>query len=114
MPTRAFTSKVFDSDPIRPAQPPRPFGLMDIAGVGVTNVLSYQIARAAGREGSSRSSCRTINPTRSRVHLVHPGQAILPLKLRRFMEFAASRMRKSLPADLAKLSAPKTSAEKKK
>jgi hypothetical protein len=48
------------------------------------------------------------------VHLVHPEQAILPLKLRRFTEFAASRLRKSLAADLAKLSAPKTSAEKKK
>ena len=48
------------------------------------------------------------------MHPVHPGQAILPLKLRRFTEFAASRLRKSLPADLAKLSAPKTSAEKKK
>ena len=46
------------------------------------------------------------------VHLVHPGQAILPLKLRRFTEFAASL--KSLAADLAELSAPKTSAEKKK
>jgi hypothetical protein len=45
------------------------------------------------------------------VHLVHPGQAILPLKLRRFTEFAASRLRKSLAADLAKLSAPKTSAD---
>jgi hypothetical protein len=48
------------------------------------------------------------------VHLVHPGHAILPLKPRRFTEFAASRLRKSLAAHLAKLSAPKTSAEKKK
>jgi hypothetical protein len=47
------------------------------------------------------------------VHVVHPGQAILPLKLRRFTEFAASRLRKSLAADLAKLSAPKTSAQKR-
>jgi hypothetical protein len=48
------------------------------------------------------------------VYLVHPEQAILPLKLRRFTEFAASRLRKSPAADVAKLSAPKTSAEKKK
>jgi hypothetical protein len=46
MPSRVFTSRVFDSDPIRPAQPPRAFGLIDIAGVGVTNALSYQIKRA--------------------------------------------------------------------
>ena len=45
------------------------------------------------------------------MHPVHPGQAILPLKLRRITE---SRLRNSLAADLAKLSAPKTSAEKKK
>jgi hypothetical protein len=45
---------------------------------------------------------------------VHPGQAILPLTLRRFTEFAASRQSKPLAADLAKLSAPKTSAEKNK
>ena len=55
MPSRVFTSRVFDSDPIRPAQPPRAFGLMDIAGVGVTNVLSYQIARAvAAGEAQAR------------------------------------------------------------
>jgi hypothetical protein len=55
-----------------------------------------------------------MSPSRSSVHLVYPEQAILPLKLRRFTEFAASRLRKSLAADLAKLSTPKTSAEKKK
>ena len=44
---------------------------------------------------------------------VHLGQAILPLKLRRFTEFATSRLRKSLAADWP-TSAPKTSAEKKK
>jgi hypothetical protein len=48
------------------------------------------------------------------VHLVHAGRAIPSLKLRRFTEFAASRLRKSLTADLAKLSAPKTGTEKKK
>ena len=48
------------------------------------------------------------------VHLVQPGSAILPLKLWRFTEFAESRPRKSLAADLAKLSALKTCAEKKK
>ena len=45
---------------------------------------------------------------------MHLGHAILRLKPRRFTKFAASRLRKSLAADLAKLSAPKTSAEKKK
>ena len=44
---------------------------------------------------------------------MHRGPAILPLALR-FTEFTASRLRKSLAADLAKLSAPKTNTEKKK
>ena len=78
----------------------------------MTNVLSYQIARAVAA-GKLRL-VQDYEPDPIPVHLVHPGQAILPLKLRRFTEFAASRLRKSLAADLAKLSAPKTSAEKKK
>jgi DNA-binding transcriptional LysR family regulator len=84
-----------------------------IAGVGVTNVLSYQVARAVAA-GKLRLILQDYEPDPIPVHLVHAGQAILPLKLRRFTEFAASRLRKSLAADLAKLTAPKTSAEKKK
>jgi DNA-binding transcriptional LysR family regulator len=84
-----------------------------IAGVGVTNVLSYQVARAVAA-GKLRLILEDHEPDPIPVRLVHAGQAILPLKLRRFTEFAASRLRKSLAADLAKLSAPKTSAEMKK
>jgi hypothetical protein len=47
-----------------------------------------------------------MSPTRSRVHLVHPGHAILRLKPRRFTKFAAHRLRKLLAAGLAKLSTP--------
>jgi hypothetical protein len=40
----------------RAAQPESAFGLIDIAGVGVTNVLSYQIARAvAAGEAQARA-----------------------------------------------------------
>ena len=48
-----------------------------------------------------------MSPTRTRVPLVHPGHAILRLKPRRFPEVAASRLRKSLAADLARLSMPR-------
>ena len=54
MPSRVFTSRVFDSDPIRPTQPARAFGLIDIAGVGMANVLSYQIKRALA-EGDAQA-----------------------------------------------------------
>jgi DNA-binding transcriptional LysR family regulator len=84
-----------------------------IAGVGVTNVLSYQVARAVAA-GKLRLALQDYEPDPIPVHLVHAGQAILPFKLRGFTEFAASRLRKSLAADLAKLSPPKTSAEKNK
>ncbi|MDQ8727605.1 LysR family transcriptional regulator [Bradyrhizobium sp. LHD-71] len=82
-----------------------------IAGVGVTNVFSYQVARAVA-EGKLRLILQDYEPDPIPVHLVHAGQALLPLKLRRFMEFAASRLRKSLAADLRKLSMPKTGAGK--
>lgn len=84
-----------------------------IAGVGVTNVLSYQVAREVAA-GKLRLILEDYEPDPTPVHLVHAGQAMLPLKLRRFMEFAAPRLRKSLAADLAKVSAPKSGAKGKK
>ncbi|MBZ9894583.1 MULTISPECIES: LysR family transcriptional regulator [unclassified Mesorhizobium] len=84
-----------------------------IAGVGVTNVLSYQVARAV-EAGKLRVILEDYEPEPTPVHMVHAGLAILPLKLRRFMEFAAPRLRKSLAADLAKVSAPKSSSKRKK
>jgi DNA-binding transcriptional LysR family regulator len=82
-----------------------------IAGLGVTNVLSYQIAQPVA-EGKLKVILQDYEPDPIPVHLVHAGHAILPLKLRRFTEFAASRLRKSLAADPAKLAPPRI--EKKK
>jgi DNA-binding transcriptional LysR family regulator len=84
-----------------------------LAGVGVTNVLSYQIARPVG-DGKLQVVLRDYEPDPVPVHLVHAGQAIIPLKMRRFMEFAAPRMRRSLAADLLKLDTPATASGKKK
>jgi DNA-binding transcriptional LysR family regulator len=84
-----------------------------IAGVGVTNVLSYQVARAV-EAGELKVILEDYEPDPIPVHLVHAGLANVPLKLRRFMEFAAPRLRKSLAADLAKVSAPKSSSKRKK
>ena len=61
--------------------------------------------------GNLRLVLRDYEPDPIPVHL---GHAILRLKPRRFTKFDASRLRKSLAADPAKLSAPKTCAEKKK
>ena len=73
-----------------------------IVGVGVTNVLSYQIARPVA-EGKLRLVLQDYEPDPMPVHLVHTGQALLPLKMRKFIEFAAPRLRSSLAADLAML-----------
>ncbi len=75
-----------------------------IAGVGLTNVLSYQVARPMA-EGRLKVVLEDYEPDPVPVHLVHASQALAPLKLRRFMEFAAPRLRKSLAADLEKLEA---------
>jgi hypothetical protein len=45
---------------------------------------------------------------------VNAGQTLVPLKMRRFMEFAASRLRKSLAADLAKLDTPASASGERK
>ncbi|GLQ56129.1 LysR family transcriptional regulator [Devosia nitrariae] len=74
-----------------------------IAGVGVTNVLSYQVVKPVS-EGKLSIILRDFEPAPTPVHIVHARQALLPLKLRLFIDFAASRLRKSLDDDLAILS----------
>jgi DNA-binding transcriptional LysR family regulator len=72
-----------------------------IAGVGVTNVLSYQVAKAVA-EGKLRLILQDYEPDPIPVHLVHGGQALVPLKTRRFIEFATPRLRKSLTSELVR------------
>ncbi len=68
-----------------------------IAGVGVTNVLSYQVARAV-QDGKLQIVLEDFEPPPIPVHLIHAHQGLLPLKMRRFLEFAAPRIRKALAA----------------
>lgn len=65
------------------------------AGIGLTNVLSYQVATAV-QEGKLQIILSDFEPDPIPIHLVHAGHSILPLKMRRFLEFAAPRLRKSL------------------
>jgi DNA-binding transcriptional LysR family regulator len=73
-----------------------------IAGIGVTHVLSYQIARAVA-EGKLRVVLKDFEPEPLPVSLIHAGQGLLPLKMRSFLEFAAPRLRKSLASEQSKL-----------
>ncbi len=67
-----------------------------IAGTGITRVLSYQVA-AAVAAGQVRLILGAFAPPSLPVHLLHAGQALLPLKLRAFLDFAAPRLRAAIP-----------------
>jgi DNA-binding transcriptional LysR family regulator len=69
-----------------------------IAGVGVTRVLSYQIADAA-RAGTLAVALEEFEPAPWPVSLVYAGQGLLPLKLRAFLDFAAPRLKARLSQD---------------
>ena len=71
-----------------------------IAGVGVTRVLSYQIADAA-RAGRLVVALQEFEPAPWPVNLVYAGQGRLPLKLRAFLDFAAPRLKARLSQDAA-------------
>jgi DNA-binding transcriptional LysR family regulator len=68
-----------------------------IAGVGIARVLSYQAANAV-RDGKLVLALQTFEAPSWPVSLVHAGQGPLPLKVRAFLDFAAPRLRASLPA----------------
>ena len=78
-----------------------------VAGVGLTNVLSYQVAQAV-HDGRLRIVLQDHEPDPIPVHLIHAGRSLLPLKMRSFLEFAAPRLRKSLAREQQKLVARRT------
>jgi len=66
-----------------------------IAGVGITRVLSYQIANAM-QAGTLAAVLEKFEPAPSPVSLVYAGQRLLPQKLRAFVDFAAPRLKARL------------------
>lgn len=70
------------------------------AGVGIGRLLSYQAAEAIAA-GRLVPLLRGHAPEPLPVHLVHTGPALLPLKLRAFLDFAAPRLRAGLLAAAA-------------
>ncbi len=66
-------------------------------GLGVVRMMSYQAA-AALREGRLVRLLHAYEPEAIPVHLVHTGPALLPLKLRAFLDFAGPRVRQALAA----------------
>lgn len=66
-----------------------------LAGVGLTQVLSYQAADAV-KERRLKVVLREFELEPLPVQMVYPAQAQPPLKLRRFLEFALPRLKKAL------------------
>jgi DNA-binding transcriptional LysR family regulator len=71
-----------------------------IAGVGITRVLSYQIADAL-RAGELAVVLQDFEPAPWPVSLVYAGQGLLPLKLRAFIDFAAPRLKAGISSSAA-------------
>jgi DNA-binding transcriptional LysR family regulator len=65
------------------------------AGVGVTRVLSYQVAEAVA-DGRIEIVLSRYEPAPSPVSLIHAGNGLTPLKVRMFLDFAAPRLRARL------------------
>ena len=64
-------------------------------GVGATRVFTYQCADAV-RAGALMLVLRDFEPDSVPVHFVHAGRAALPLKMRVFLDFATTRLRKAM------------------
>lgn len=73
-----------------------------IASVGLTHILSYQIAHAVEQQ-KLRLVLREFEPTPIPVHLVHAGQIPLPVKIRSFFDFVVPRLRAVLLGDKDRL-----------
>jgi DNA-binding transcriptional LysR family regulator len=68
-----------------------------VAGVGITRVLSYQMAEA-GRAGRLKVVLVGFEPPPISVSLVFNGQQRVAFKLRNFLDLAASALRTRLSA----------------
>jgi DNA-binding transcriptional LysR family regulator len=75
-----------------------------VAGVGVIQVLSYQ-AFPAVKAGRLKVLLRAFEPPPIPVSLIHVGQGLLPVKTRRFLDFAVPRLRVSIQEALDALDA---------
>lgn len=66
-----------------------------IAGIGATRVLHYQAA-AAIAQGKLMTILEDYEPEALPINLVHASHGRMPLKMRSFLDFAASRLRSGM------------------
>ena len=74
-----------------------------VAGIGVTRLLSYQVAQAVAR-GALRIVLEQYEREPIPVSMLHAGPGMLPLKVRAFRDFTVPRLRAAM--DSAKLNPP--------
>ncbi len=70
-------------------------GQAAIRGTGITRLLHYQVADAV-KAGALRIILEMFEPEPAPVHLLHVTRRQMPLKMRRFLGFAAPRIRQAL------------------
>jgi DNA-binding transcriptional LysR family regulator len=68
-----------------------------IRSVGATRLLHYQVLEAVDA-GALRIILDEFEPDPAPVNLVHASRSYMPLKMRRFLDFAAPRLRKAVAA----------------
>jgi DNA-binding transcriptional LysR family regulator len=66
-----------------------------IRGVGVTRLLYYQVVEAV-EDGTLTILLEPFEPNPAPVHLLHAAHGQMPLKMRRFLDFAAPRLRHAI------------------
>lgn len=66
-----------------------------IRGVGIARLLHYQVVDAV-EDGKLTMLLEAFEPNPAPVHLIHAAHGQMPLKLRRFLDFAAPRLRLQL------------------
>lgn len=76
-----------------------------IRSVGIARLLHYQVADAI-HSGALRIVLEAYEPEPAPIHLLHAQRGQMPLKMRRFLDFAAPRLRRGLDA-MAKAAANK-------
>jgi DNA-binding transcriptional LysR family regulator len=70
------------------------------AGIGVTRVLSYQVAQAV-LDGRIQIVLADYEPPPSPINLIHGPQELTPLKVRMFLDFAPPQLRARLGVRLS-------------
>ena len=63
--------------------------------MGITRVLSYQVDKAA-QSGALTKVLTKFESAPMPINFVYPGQRLLPLKLRAFLDFATPRVKLAL------------------